>query len=330
MARPKSTLGSSRPEKARAIGLSGDFSSLYAAVYNAMHEEDGEASGSSAEFGAASERRFGEALESLRLTDSDTREDALGELIDASVLYWCLRGSLDRPQKVSVVKRRLDKLRSLLVAGITQLDALEEKPASSKGKRPSRRGASGRRGDIDVSYERDFITEHDIRYRAVINDGIVRSRLFELQARQFLKLTLRRLDALLRPVTGLTVSVTRGQPRKYSKDFLLLRCLRLYRRYGRKGGITRRKEGRKEWTRGQTYDGPLVNFIKAVICAVDPSVNLTAKYGLGKSIEDARRLMARHPHVDELVRQNSSDDELLKFMSRCETIRTKSIKQGRR
>lgn len=305
--------------ESRAISLSANFSSLYAAIFNAMHEESGEAGGSSWEFQKEAEWRFQKALGALEPLQSDAREDALDDLVTASILYWCLRGSLDRPQKFTVTRDDLRCLREEMEKGLERLNEVEDKP-----RRKGIKTESGR-GKLDVAYERDFMNEWDIRTAPVVADQVVRSRLFELKARQFLRVALRRLDALLGPVDDLNVTIARGQPRKYSKDFLLLRCFRLFEKYGRQEGVTRWKESNQK-EKEPAYGGALVNFVKHVLGAVDPTLDLKSKYSLGKSLEEARRLFKRVPDADALVRQNSSARDLLRFANLCESIRAKPVK----
>jgi hypothetical protein len=308
----------------RALNISVNFSAVFAAVFNAMHEEAGAAGGSSWEFQEEAERRFRKALDKLEPLQPKAREDALADLVTASMLYWCLRGSLDRTQKFTAIRDDLRILRDRLARGVSRLDEAEEKLVRKGGKKAGGEAShQTNRGDIDVSYERDFLDEWDIRTSPLVVDGVVRSRLFELKVRQFLRTTLRRLDAVLAPANGLNVRTARGQPRKYSKDFLLLRSIGIFRKYGQQSGVTRWKESNKKRASGPAYSGALVDFVKLVLGAVDPTVDLGAKFGIGKSIEEANRLMKRVPNVDKLVRQNSSDRELLRFAVHCDGIRAK-------
>jgi hypothetical protein len=309
--------------EARAISLSADLRSIYVAVCNAMFEEAG---GNSEDFQQASKWQFREALDALGLCESEERENALNDLTEAAALYWCLKGSLDRTPKFTILRDNLRTLRTHIEQLLSNLDQFEKKSVKTKQREDGSAGARKQmmRSQFKVADERQFIDELYIRTAPLVAGQVVRARLFELKTRQYLTISLRRLEALLAPIDNLNIKNTRGQPRKYSKDFLLLRCLRLFQKYGHHEGVTRWKESNRKRVEDPAYGGPLVGFVRHVLGAVDTTVNLGAKFGLGKSIEETRRLLTRVSDVDELVRQDSSDEELLRFSGHCESIRAKA------
>jgi hypothetical protein len=151
----------------------------------------------------------------------------------------------------------------------------------------------------------------------------VLSRQFEFKARQFVGSSLRRLDRLLGEVPAPQGSRRRGQPNKYSKQFLILRCARIFETFdtaGRKAKANQINEAKRlrSGVLAPAYPDGFVPFVREVIKAIDPKKENSPTHGLAKTIRKAFRIREAFPNADEFVTNAMTPDHLLKFMDICE------------
>jgi hypothetical protein len=238
---------------------------------------------------------WGPALDQLNVA-SPRRTAALNDVIDAHILYRCLRSSLDRAPQLESVRRDIESVRTKLQQAYEKLQALssfkELEAADEDFNRRYRKGTT------------------EVRRR--IDDALL-SRLFEVRSRSALGGSLREIDALLESVWAKGVERKRGQPRKYSKDFLILRCARIFERYssGRSARIRVYREhpvvGPEAFDRGVFYKFVLTAF-SVVVIDFKPTA-----FGLEKSVLQMLRVLKKTPDVDMLVKRTSTPVDLVEF-----------------
>ena len=241
------------------------------------------------------------------VVSGDARTLALNDLIDTHILYRCLRSSLDRTPQLAAVRRDIDLIRRNLGEAFAKLSALssfkELELAEEHFQREYRRGTTIVRQKID--------------------DAMM-SRLFEIRSRAALRTSIGQLDELLESVWGMNVGVQRGQPRKYSKDFLILRCARHFEQY--RAGTPAKVRAYpdhfdldpRDFDRGSFY-----TFVTTVFSTVEVSFRRAA-FGLEKSIRDMLRVRKHNPDVDLLIRRTSTPDDLVAFVRLSESKRKRS------
>lgn len=237
----------------------------------------------------------------------DVRTSALNDLIDTHILYRCLRSSLDRTPQLAAVRRDMDLVRRNLREAFAKLSALssfkELELAEEQFQRQYRGGTTNVRQKID--------------------DAML-SRLFEIRSRAALRTSIRQLDELLESVWGRNVGVQRGQPRKYSKDFLILRCARHFEQYRAGTPAKIRSYPDHSDLSPRDFDrGPFYTFVVTVFSTVEASFQQAA-FGLEKSIRDILRVRKHDPDVDLLIRRTSSPDDLVAFARLSESKRSRS------
>jgi hypothetical protein len=238
------------------------------------------------------------ALDQLNL-EEDRRALALNDLIDAHILYRCLRSSLDRAPQLAAVRSDIKSVRKALFHAyekLQELSTFKEMQAAEE--------------DFDIRYRRGTT-----RVRRRIDDALL-SRLFEIRARDALSGSLRNFDYLLESVAAVGIEGSRGQPRKYSKDFLILRCARIFERY-RPDDVTRIRRYESSST-GPKDRGP---FFKFALTAYSIVEHRAAESGFEKSARDMLRIRTRHPDVDLRISKNARSDDLIAFVQLSESKR---------
>ena len=250
--------------------------------------------------------------ETLNVLDvhEERREDALHELIEAHILYRCLRSSVDRAPQLDVVRNDIRAIHDRLETALTKLNKIEE----------STSGLSGRDEALLRQIELGQHSTGGGRQRKI--DDAVLSRLFEIKTRQFLGQVRFSMERMIRPFLGITVPRKRGQPRKYSKDFLILRCARIFEKFdSQKRPLKVKRYNISRNKSPSDFDhGPFYNFTHMVILVVDKTALFgSTHYGLEKSIQDMLRVRTDNPHIDQLVHKRSSPTDLLNFVELSES-----------
>lgn len=241
------------------------------------------------------------ALNQLNLPQAQ-RLNALNELIEMHILYRCLRSSLDRAPQLAAVRRDIEAIRNKITKAYEKLRRLSD--FSEFLMKEQELLARSRGGTA--------------RVRRRIDDALL-SRLFEIRARDALAGSLSNFDHLIQSVWGREIPKRRGQPQKYSKDFLILRCARIYERYCLNGRAVIRKYPDHSDDPPESYDrGPFYRFVLNAISTVEVTFR-PAAFGMEKSIVDMLRVRKKHPDVDLLVHPNSSTDNLVKFAGLIES-----------
>jgi hypothetical protein len=241
-------------------------------------------------------------------TSGDARASALNDLIDTHILYRCLRSSLDRTPPLAAVRRDMDSIRRNLRGAFEKLSALSSFKELELAEEQFQRQQGGG-------------TTRDVRQRV---DDAMLSRLFEIRSRAALSISIRQMDELLESVWGRSVGVQRGQPRKYSKDFLILRCARLFERHRSGTRAKIRAYPDHSSLKPREFDrGPFYTFVVTVFSTVETSFQ-PATFGLEKSIREMLRVRKRNPDADLLVRRTSTPDDLVAFVRLSESKRTRS------
>lgn len=255
---------------------------------------------------ASFETLWAPVLEQLSVS-GDERASALNDVIDTHILYRCLRSSLDRAPQLDAVRRDIESVQTKLREAFNKLRAL----SSFK--------------ELAVA-EEEFHRQHggtSRRTRQRIDDALL-SRLFEIRSRDALGQSLGQINVLLDSVWAKKVQRHRGQPRKYSKDFLILRSARIFERYrpDDRAAIRPYREhpdiGPRDYDRGRFYRFVLTGF-SIVETSFQP-----AAFGLEKSIMEMLRIRKRNPDVDLLITKRSTPDDLVAFARFSESKRKNS------
>lgn len=235
------------------------------------------------------------ALEQLNVA-GNVRTSALNDLIDAHILYRCLTSSLDRAPQLATVRSDIESVRNKLRQAFEKLQAL----SSFK--------------ELEAA-EEAFSTERGVgtqRTRKRIDDALL-SRLFEIRSRDTLNRSLEQIDSLLESVWGRDVELRRGHPRKYSKDFLILRCARIYERYCPGSRASARRYREHPDIEPKNYDrGAFYKFLVTAFSTVDVSFEET-DFGFEKDVLKMLRVRKKAPDADLLVKRTSTPDDLVAF-----------------
>lgn len=233
----------------------------------------------------------------------ETRSRALDDLIDTHILYRCLRSSLDRTPSFTAMRQDMELIRDRLLKAFKKLSELP----SFKDLEESEH----------VAQMKHWGGTTDIRRR--VDDALL-SRLFEIRARSALSASINSIEELLGSVWGKKIRTHRGQPRKYSKDFLLLKCARIFEKY--RSGATAKMRAFPNHSHLSPLEfdrGPFYTFAFIVASTLEPSMNQTVNFGLEKSIRDIFRIRRLNPDVDLLVRRSSTPDDLVEFVRLSES-----------
>ena len=302
-------------QSARPVNLPSDFNALYAAASQDFHEWAAVDGNSSSQ--EAMQRwlhdHWKEVLTALGV-EEERGADAQAELIEAELLYRCLRSSVDRAPMFDAIRSDLLDMEQRIDAA---LQALDEEEAGGWSGRQERIGPYS-----DGAYSREFMSAIGVLSAPLVIDGAVLSRLFEIKARQLLEATKRRIERLLAPTSNLDVmpSTRSGRRWKYSKDFLILRCACIYEKYGshkRRAGVTGKKASKSRSRLEPIYVTTFVAFVRKVLEVVDPEASSDSPNGLGKTVREALALRKVDSEVDCLVHSGSTFDELQRFMAVC-------------
>lgn len=239
--------------------------------------------------------------------DSPQREAVLNELIDAHILYRALRSSLDRTPQLESVRRDIESVRSTLERVYEKLRSLSTFQELEQAERAS----WALRGGTTTRFHRK------------IDDALL-SRMFELRSQAALGNGLAALDWLLESVWGKNIAPRRGQPRKYSKDFLILRLARIFNAHKPDDRLSVRRYREHPNISPENHDrGHFYRFVLTAFSIVEVSFR-PATFGLEKSIQDMLRLRRRQPAADLLVRRSSTIQDLAKFAELTESKRGNS------
>ena len=233
---------------------------------------------------------------------SEDRASALNDLIDTHILYRCLRSSLDRAPQLMAVRRDMDLIRKHLRNAFEKLSSLSSFKELELAEQRFRKYSRG-------------TTSRDVQR---VDDAML-SRIFEIRARAVLRDSLSEMDELLGSVWGRSVGVQRGQPRKYSKDFLILRSARLFERYVVGSHAKIRAFPNHSNLNPREFDrGPFYAFLITAFSIVEPTFQQAA-FGLEKSIKTLLRVRKHSPDADLLVRRTSTPDDLAAFVRLSES-----------
>ena len=297
------------------MNLPSDFNALYAAASQDFHEwaaVDGNSSSQEA-MQRWLHNQWKEVLAALGV-EEERGADAQAELIEAAILYRCLRSSVDRAPKFDAIRSDLLDMEQRIDSALQGLDKIEAGGWSGRQERLGRYS--------DGAYSREFMSAIGVRSAPLVIDNTVLSRLFEIKSRQFLETTKRRIERLLAPTSSLDVITGPGGRWKYSKDFLILRCARIYEKYGshkRRAGVTGKKASKSRSQLEPIYVTTFVAFVRNVLEIVAPDTLASkAPHGLGKTVRDALTFRKAHPTMDCLVHPGSTIDQLLQFIAICE------------
>jgi hypothetical protein len=160
-------------------------------------------------------------------------------------------------------------------------------------------------------HEADARQPRSIKVRKKIDEALL-SRMFELRARNALHGCIGSLDTVLKSVWAVRIENQRGQPRKYSKDFLVLRLSRIYERYTVRRASVRLYRERSDVAPREHDRGPFFEFVLTAIRTLEPSYP-NSSYGLEKEISRMLRLRKQYPEVDLLIQRFANPDDLAEF-----------------
>lgn len=295
--------------KPRAIYRPDDIPDSFAGIYRATSWSILDGRGTSQDERIQSlKNEWNEVLAAL---DTSKRDEALYELIEANILYRCLRASIDRAPQLSVIRNDIGAIRRRLEAALIKLNKIEEVTSGQVG-----------RGEALLRQIENGLSGTTGRKRKI--DEAVLSRLFEIRTHQFLGNMRFNLERFIAPFGGINIPRKRGKPRKYSKDFLILRCAQIFEEFhsGRHRAALRRYKSRQATSPDDFDRGPFYEFCHMIFLVVDKSaINRSATYGLEKSVQDMLKIRRESPGVDELVHWNSSAEELEQFALLTESAR---------
>jgi hypothetical protein len=114
----------------------------------------------------------------------------------------------------------------------------------------------------------------------------------------------------------------RGQPRKYSKTFLIFRCARIFEKFdmaGRRAVVNQINEATRvrKGKLAPAYTTGFVPFVQQVIEAIDPGAT-RSPHSLGKTVLAALKLRKAYPDADEFISNGHTAEHLVNFMKICE------------
>ncbi len=316
---PKQRIGKTADEATpdifiRAVGLPADFGAVHLAISGELHEwaaVDGNSASQEAMVRFL-ERQWKNALDALGIEDEGTRDEAHSELVSCHILYRCLTRTLDQAPKFETVRSNLLAIKRDLEATVESLDKIENALATEDAG-----------GKYDAAYARELTDPLGVRSAPLILGDVILSRQFELYARQFVETSLRRLERLLSPLANIGNTKRRGQPRKYSKTFLILRCARIFEMFdsARRIAMVNQTNEARRARRGRlapAYESGFVPFIQTVLKAIEPDAAVDAPFALGRTVRSALSIRGSYPSADQLISGGSTSEALLAFMEICE------------
>jgi hypothetical protein len=333
--RLRSALGKKR--RPRVVELATDFWTIRSAIQQEVLEwaaVDGQTATQEA-LGRTVDAHWRKAVGLLDIGDEERRAEVVDELLGTHLDYCCLTLTIDRGPMFEKIRTPLLSIRKKLEAIERMFERREADYSDRIGRVVSNfirvhhprsaanQGAKQRRIGENVAKEIiELMEQSEIRNAPVIGGGRILSRQFDLKARQCVRLTRRRLDRLLGPVETFVTSNRKGKPNKYSKQFLILRCARIFEVFdeaGRKAKVSQISEAKRQrlGNLAHAYPTGFVPFVGEVLKAIDPE-QLGSAHSLGKTIRKTLKVRIAHPSADEFVTNASSLVDLLNFMKICE------------